>query len=81
MKTFSAERLIENSRKEISLARQWLNSIERDLNNNEACIDAAVLLYLCESYAKLSYTTGMLNKTRLDVRESARTSEQLIPSN
>lgn len=70
MNLFTAERLIENSRKEIGLARKWLDSIEQDVNDNEACINAAVLLYLCESYAKLSYAVGMLNKTRLDAREN-----------
>ena len=65
---FSVERLISDTRKEIRLAREWLDSIERDVDRDAGCINAATLLYLSESCAKLNYTVGMFNKAKLTDR-------------
>jgi hypothetical protein len=67
---FSDDRLIRSARKEIVIAREWLDRIERDLNQSDACVDAALLLYLIESFSKLSYTVGMFNKGRLVERDA-----------
>ena len=71
---FSDEKLTESVRKEIGLIREWLNSVERDVDA-ATCVEAGLLIYLGQSFTKLTYVVGMLNKTRLSKQELPETNE------
>lgn len=64
---FSPEKLAHSALGEVNLIREWLNRIEKEISDKN-CVEAGVLIYLAESFTKLSYIVGMVNKSRLGER-------------
>lgn len=61
---FTNKKLTERAIEQIGHARDWLNYLERDITTDK-CVNAQLLLDLTDATAKLSYTVGMINSTRL----------------
>lgn len=51
--------------KESRLLREWLDFLDRDIDNNGGVIHAALILSINESCAKLTYLAGRVNEDLL----------------